>query len=115
LSYFKYSREDFETVKENYPAHVSVTRYLDDSKSKVGTNEDKTPKWTRSQRKLYMNIALGMMILSVLGMVAIFVWGIFDRKKKGFVGQFSQVSQVVPPVTTAPSSLPPPPSPPSGF
>jgi hypothetical protein len=34
--------------------------------SKIGTVEDKTPKLTRIQRRLYINISGGFMALSIL-------------------------------------------------
>jgi hypothetical protein len=116
LSYFKYSRDDFEKVAKVYPEHVSVARYLNDSKEKAGSIEDKTPKFTRGQRKLYMNISVGMMAVSVLGIVFMVVWGLVD-KRKGRGGEGGQTNfQAVKPINVIPGGnvgqLPIPPSPP---
>jgi len=88
LSYFRYSRDDFEKVISDYPDHVSVGKYLDDSKEKANSIEDKTPKFTRSQRRLYINIAMGTMAISVLGIISMIVWGFLNKRRgKGGAGQ----------------------------
>jgi len=81
LSYYKYSVEDFTKVLAVYPLHVTAKKYLDEAKVKMGTTEDKTPKFSKSQRRLYINVSVGSMILSVAGMVILLVWGYVDRHK----------------------------------
>lgn len=82
LSYFKYAKRDFETVSTLYPVHPSVSKYLTVAKTKINTPEDQTPKFTRAERSLYMNISVGVMALSALSFVVLWFFDRAEMRKK---------------------------------
>ncbi len=69
LGYFKYAKEKFKKLKELYPVHPLVNKYLDSAESKIGTVEDLTPTFTHSQRSLFMYLAGVVMAISLISTV----------------------------------------------
>ena len=73
LSYFQYAESDLQKVKEIYPIHPTVDKYLGEIKGQVGTPEDITPLIPRTQRRLYMSISGIAMALSLLFTIILLV------------------------------------------
>lgn len=73
LSYYRYAKNDLEKVKEQYPNHPTVDKYLGEIEEKVGTSSDLTPMFTRSQRKMYMTISGAVMAFSLIAIIVLFV------------------------------------------
>ena len=84
LSYFKYAKNDFEKLKNIYPIHPMVEKYLKESSEKFGTVEDKTPKFTHKTRDVMIKISSWLMFISFFGMVGLILYGIFQHKKDQF-------------------------------
>lgn len=82
LDYFRFAASDFEKVKKSYPLHPTVDLYLSRAEAKKGTVQDKTPRFTRSQRKIMISMSGGMMGLSVVGAMSLAGWEIVERKKR---------------------------------
>ncbi|EKD53007.1 MAG: peptidase S1 and S6, chymotrypsin/Hap [uncultured bacterium] len=82
LSYFKYANDDFEKVSTVYPEHPTAKQYIGETGSKLGTVEDKTPKLTRTQRKLYINLSGGTMTFSVLMIIVLGISNYIDSKRR---------------------------------
>lgn len=82
LSYFKYAKKDFESITKNYPVHPTVGKYLAEAKTKIGTPEDLTPRFTRNERRLYMGASGGLMILSLVAIVFLSTSDLLDSRKK---------------------------------
>ncbi len=84
LSYFRYAASDMKKVQTEYPAHPTVDKYLADVAGKVGGVEDKTPIYTRVERKSLMSVAALAMGISLLGIVVLAIGeGITGRRKNG--------------------------------
>ena len=64
LGYYKYSTEKFEKIKNEYPQHPLVEKYLSDSESKMNTVEDGTPLLTVDQRQILIKVSTLSMISS---------------------------------------------------
>ncbi len=96
LSYLKPAKADFEKVKALYSKHPTVNKYLAETTAKIGTPDDKTPRFTRSQRKLYMNLAGGFMAFSVLAIVILSISNFIDSKR-------SRSGPVLPPPSLPPA------------
>lgn len=96
LSYLKPAKADFERVKALYSKHPTVAKYLADSSDKIGTPDDKTPRFTRTQRKLFMNLAGGLMAFSVLAIIVLSISNFVDSKR-------SRSGPILPPQPTLPS------------
>lgn len=74
LSYFRYAKEDFDKISSLYPIHPSVSKYLTVTKSKINTPEDQTPRFSRSERSMYMAISSVVMTISLI--IIITLWAI---------------------------------------
>lgn len=99
LSYFRYAVGDFNKVVTEYPVHPTVAKYLTDAGAKQGGVEDKTPRFTRAQRGVLMNISGGLMGISFIGGVGLWVWDAIEgRKRRG--GGGVRVVQTIRPVET---------------
>ena len=82
LSYFRYAEEDMKHVLVEYPTHPSVSKYLSDVNQYLGGVEDKTPRYTRSQRGTLMRVSAGAMLGSLFGVVVLVVWdGVAGRRR----------------------------------
>jgi hypothetical protein len=79
LSYFKYAKADFDQVVTEYPIHPTVEKYLSEAEMKAGSAEDLTPKFTRNERKTYMNITLVGMVASALVFIGMVVWEVMEN------------------------------------
>ena len=95
ISYFKYAKTDFEKISALYPQHPTVGQYLKEAGSKIGSAEDRTPRFTRIQRKLYMNLSGGLMAFSVLMIIVLSISNYLDAKKR-------QTPIIIPPRDQAP-------------
>jgi len=82
ISYFKSAKADFERVLSLYPDHPTASRYLNEATSKTGSLEDKTPRFTRAQRQLYIGASSGLMIFSVMIIVVLGVSNYIDSKRR---------------------------------
>jgi len=82
ISYLKPAQASFEKVRSLYGNHPTVTRYLIETESKIGTPDDKTPKFTRLQRKLYMNLSGGIMAFSVIAIIVLAISNFIDSKRQ---------------------------------
>ncbi len=82
VSYFKYAIDDFEKVTGLYPAHQTVGKYMIEANAKIGSIEDKTPKLSRVQRKLYINLSGGAMTFSILMIIVLSISGYIDSKRR---------------------------------
>lgn len=82
ISYFRPAKNDFEKVKALYSKHPTVGKYLAETNSLIGTPDDRSPRFTREQRKLFMNLAGGVMTFSVLAIVVLAVSDFIDSKRR---------------------------------
>ena len=82
LSYFKYARSDFEKVTALYEGHPTAADYLEEADAKIGTPEDKTPRFTRSERKLFMNMSGGTMAFSIIAIIILAISDFIDSKRR---------------------------------
>lgn len=82
ISYLKPAKIDFEKVVSLYPKHPTVNKYLTETDSKIGSSEDKTPRFSRIERRLYMNISGGVMAFSVVAIVVLSISGFIDSKRR---------------------------------
>ena len=82
ISYFKPAKVEFEKVISLYPDHPTVQQYLRETNSKIGGLEDKTPRFTRDQRKIYIGISSGLMIFSVVIIIALGISNYIDSKRR---------------------------------
>lgn len=82
ISYFKYSAGDFEKVATLYPNHPTVKSYLSDADSKINTPDDRTPRLTRSVRRIYINITGAVMTLSIFMIVVLTISNYIDSKRR---------------------------------
>lgn len=82
LSYFKYAKDDFEKVSGLYPAHPTAAKYLNESTSKTGSVDDRTPKLSRPQRRLYIALSGGAMTLSILMIIILTISNFIDSKRR---------------------------------
>ena len=73
---------EFEKVISLYPDHPTVQQYLRETNSKIGGLEDKTPRFTRDQRKIYIGISSGLMIFSVVIIIALGISNYIDSKRR---------------------------------
>ncbi len=81
LGYFKYAAEKFQKVKELYPVHPLVNKYLESTISKINTIEDLTPKFTHKQRTTLMYLSGSIMALSLFSSGAL-LFLISSQKQK---------------------------------
>ena len=99
LSYYRYAKTDFTQVESLYPIHPTVQKYISEAKSKAGTGEDKTPMFSRQDRRLYLTISGILMVISLLSIIGL---SIADRlaqnKKKNII--FAPTNTPMPPVQT---------------
>jgi len=101
LSYFKWANDDLSKVLAEYPIHPLAAKYVQDAKTLIGKPEDKTPVFTRTQRRLYLSISGGVMALSLLAALSLSIWDFTEsRKKKHGGSQPPMVSAPVIPVST---------------
>ncbi|HCQ31381.1 TPA: hypothetical protein DIU27_03300 [Candidatus Collierbacteria bacterium] len=82
ISYFRYAKTDFEKVSSAYPEHPTVQQYIKEVSSKIGTVEDKTPKLTRAQRRLYINVSGGLMTFSIMMIIVLGISSFIDTKRR---------------------------------
>lgn len=82
LSYLKPAKNDFDQVASLYPVHPTVGRYLTETNSKINTPEDRSPRFSRDQRKLYLNLSGGLMAFSASAIVVLTVLEFVDSKRK---------------------------------
>ncbi len=82
ISYFKLAKTDFEKVLSLYPDHPTARRYLQETISKIGGVEDRTPRFTRVQRQLYIGVSGGLMIFSLLMIIALGISNYIDSKRR---------------------------------
>jgi len=65
-----------------YPDHPTVQQYLRETNSKISGFEDKTPRFTRDQRKIYIGVSSGLMIFSVVIIMALGISNYIDSKRR---------------------------------
>lgn len=82
ISYLKPAQASFEAVSRLYENHPTVAKYLAETESKIGTPDDKTPRFTRLQRKLYMNISGGAVAFSVIAIIVLAISNFIDSKRQ---------------------------------
>ncbi len=82
LSYFKYAKNDFESIVESYPVHPTVGKYLAETQTKIGTPEDLTPRFTRNERRFYIGASSGVMAISIIAIAILAVLDFLDSRKK---------------------------------
>lgn len=82
ISYLKPAKADFDRVLSLYSKHPTVNKYLTETESKLGSAEDKTPRFTRVERKLYMNLAGGVMAFSLVAIVVLTISDFIDTKRR---------------------------------
>lgn len=82
ISYLKPAKIDFERVASLYPKHPTVNKYLSETELGLGTSEDKTPRFSRVERGLYMNISGGVMIFSLLAIIILSISDFIDNKRR---------------------------------
>jgi len=82
ISYFKPAKVKFEKVSSMYPDHPTVQQYLRETNSKISGFEDKTPRFTRDQRKIYIGVSSGLMIFSVVIIMALGISNYIDSKRR---------------------------------
>jgi len=82
ISYLKPAQVSFEAVSRLYENHPTVAKYLIETESKIGTPDDKTPRFTRLQRKLYMNVSGGAMAFSVIAIIVLAISNFIDSKRQ---------------------------------
>lgn len=82
ISYLKPAQASFEEVRSLYENHPTVAKYLVETESKIGTSDDKTPRFTRLQRKLYMNISGGLMAFSIMAIIVLAISNFIDSKRR---------------------------------
>lgn len=85
LSYFKYAKTNFSKVKELYPIHPTVDKYLSAATKLINTPSDQTPIFTRNQRRIFMAISGSVMLASVLGIIIVFISGKYNRPKQNII------------------------------
>lgn len=100
FSYLKPAKNDFEKVASLYQGHPTVSKYLSETNSKIDTPEDKSPRFTRAQRKLYMNLSGGLLAFSIVAIITLTILEFIDSKRR-------RSATVLPPHAT----LPPQPTP----
>ncbi len=83
INYHRQAVESFTALKEIYPAHPLVDRYLQDSLQKQGTVEDKTPKLTYQKRQMFIYTSGITMLVSFLSIIALII--ISKRQKDIFM------------------------------
>lgn len=91
LGYYKYSSAKFQTIKNAYPQHPTVDKYLQDSESKINTVDDQTPKITLATRRLLLKISSISLLLSFIGLS----FSLFLLKKQNQQPAESQTSFMV--------------------
>ncbi len=82
ISYLKPAKADFDKVLSLYSNHPTVNKYLAETESKLGSPEDKTPRFTRVERKLYMNLAGGVMAFSLVAITVLTISDFIDTKRR---------------------------------
>lgn len=82
ISYLKSAAADFEKVKNLYGQHPTVGKYLAEADSKINTPDDKTPRFSREQRRFYMNLSGGFMAFSIVAIIVLTVSSLIDSKRR---------------------------------
>lgn len=82
LSYFKYAKIDFDKIYSSYPAHPTIGKYIAETKSRIGTSEDRSPRFTRGQRQIFMGLSGGVMAISLIAIVALLVMDAMSKKNQ---------------------------------
>ncbi len=97
ISYLKAAKENFDKVISLNSTHPTVNKYLHDTEERLGTTDDKSPRFTRVQRRLYMNISGGLMAFSIIAIVILAISEFIDSKR-------SAQPTILPPRPHIPSS-----------
>lgn len=82
VSYLKLAKIDFEKVRDLYKLHPTVEKYLAEVESKINTPDDKTPRFSRVDRRLYMNLAGGVIAFSIVAVIVLTVSDLIDTKRR---------------------------------
>ncbi|OGD83810.1 hypothetical protein A2572_03915 [Candidatus Collierbacteria bacterium RIFOXYD1_FULL_40_9] len=72
LGYFKYALSKFQSVKNSYPQHPLVDRYLQEVSQKIGGPEDQTPFLTVPVRQMLIKLSASLLVLSFI-LVILFI------------------------------------------
>ena len=98
LGYYRFAVEDFREVKELYPSHPTVNEYAQIAVGKVGSLEDKTPRFTRTQRRGLMAVSGVSAVLGLIGILALGSWSLIEKKKQPGFGGAGNIYAERPPV-----------------
>lgn len=97
ISYLGAAKDSFDKVNRLNSTHPTVNRYLFDVEERLGTADDKSPRFTRQQRRLYMNISGGLMAFSIIAIIVLTISQFIDSKR-------SAQPTILPPRPHIPSS-----------
>lgn len=69
LGYFKYALSKFQSIKNSYPQHPLVDRYLIEVTEKIGGPEDQTPYLTVPVRQMLIKLSASVLVLSFVSVI----------------------------------------------